>query len=85
MLILSGATYGIGAGGNDLKWDVNSSSILVDADFGGGCVGGMTTGLGELGRDSDGSAHDTVFFAIPPPEDEDDDDVDADPDDPVRS
>lgn len=84
MLILSGATYGRGAGGKDLKCDDNSSSILADADLGGGCVGGITTGLGEAGLDSEGRAHETVFFAMPPPLD-DEDDVDADPDEPVLS
>lgn len=43
----------------------------------------MTTWGGELGRDSDGRAHDTVFLVVTA--DEVEDDVDADEDEPDLS
>lgn len=82
LFILNGATIGSGAGGRDRKCEASSSSIRVTADFGGGWVGGITTGGGELGRESEGRAHDTVFLVIV---DEVEDDVDADEDEPVLS
>jgi hypothetical protein len=64
LLILNGATVGKGTDGIDRKCEVNSSSISGVADRGGGCVGGMTTGGGEEGRDNVGSAHVTDFLRV---------------------